>query len=453
MSKKYELDMTQGNILRNIILFVLPLIAGNLLQLLYNAADMIVVSRWAGSNAMASVGATGSVSNLIVTICVGLSIGANVSVSRSFGSSDAEGLHRAVHTSMLIGLISGICAMIVGASLSHPLLSLMGTPEGEVMEGAVLYMRLYFIGIPGTMIYNFGSAVLRSVGDTKRPLYILMASGIVNVLLNLLFVIKFHMGVAGVAIATMIANYISAAVVVVLLVRANGAYRLRFSALRIHRDELKFILRIGLPSALQSSMFSIANTIIQSTVNSFGAAAMAGCAAGANIEGFVYTGMNAFHAATLTAVSQNYGAKNEKRIYKSLFTSVACVTVVGFTLGLISVIFARPLLGIYITDSAEAIEYGIIRMIVTGLPYFLCGIQEVLTAALRGMGYSSISAVLSLIGICGLRLLWIICILPLHRSIGMLFMCWPVSWLVAIAMFSICIITVRKKAMVRMYEI
>ena len=453
MSKKYELDMTQGNILRNIILFVLPLIAGNLLQLLYNAADMIVVSRWAGSNAMASVGATGSVSNLIVTICVGLSIGANVSVSRSFGSSDAEGLHRAVHTSMLVGLISGIGAMIVGASLSHPLLSLMGTPEGEVMEGAVLYMRLYFIGIPGTMIYNFGSAVLRSVGDTKRPLYILMISGIINVLLNLVFVIKYHMGVAGVATATMIANYISAAVVVILLVRADGAYRLRFSALRIHRDELKFILRIGLPSALQSSMFSIANTIIQSTVNTFGAAAMAGCAAGANIEGFVYTGMNAFHAATLTAVSQNYGAKNEKRIYKSLFTSVASVTVVGFSLGLISVIFARPLLGIYITDSAEAIEYGIIRMTVTGLPYFLCGIQEVLTAALRGMGYSSISAVLSLIGICGLRLLWIICILPLHRSIGMLFMCWPVSWLVAIAMFSICIITVRKKAMARMYEI
>ena len=453
MSKKYELDMTRGHILLNIILFALPLIAGNLLQLLYNAADMIVVSRWAGSNAMASVGATGSVSNLIVTICTGLAIGSNVVVSRSYGSGDEHAIHRAVHTSMLIGIISGICAMIVGASLSHPLLSLMGTPEGEVMEGAVLYMRLYFIGIPGTMIYNFGSAVLRSVGDTKRPLYILMASGIVNVLLNLLFVIKFHMAVAGVALATMIANYISAAVVVILLVRADGAYRLRFSALRIHRDELKFILRIGLPSALQSSMFSIANTIIQSTVNSFGAAAMAGCAAGANIEGFVYTGMNAFHAATLTAVSQNYGAKNEKRIYKSLFASVASVTVVGFTLGLLSVIFARPLLGIYITDSAQAIEYGIIRMVVTGLPYFLCGIQEVLTALLRGLGYSGISAILSLIGICGLRLLWIIFILPFRRTIGMLFMCWPASWLIAIVMFSICIIAVRKKAMTRMYEI
>ena len=428
MSKKYELDMTRGNILLNITLFALPLIAGNLLQLLYNAADMIVVSRWAGSNAMASVGATSSLSGLIVTICTGLSIGANVVVSRSYGSGDDNAMHRAVHTSMLVGLVSGLCAMIVGVCLARPLLSLMGTPEGEVMEGAVLYMRLYFIGIPGTMIYNFGSAVLRSVGDTKRPLYILSATGVINVLLNLLFVIKFHMGVSGVATATMIASYISASVVVALLIRAEGSYKLIISALRIHMDEFRFILRIGLPSAMQSSMFGIANTLIQSTVNSFGAAAMAGCAAGANIEGFVYTGMNAFHAATLTAVSQNYGAKNEKRIYKAIFSSVFSVTVVGFTLGLLSVIFARPLLGIYITDSPEAIEHGIVRMIVTGLPYFLCGIQEVLTAALRGMGYSGIAAVYSLIGVCGLRLLWIAFVLPFHRSIGMLFMCWPVSW-------------------------
>ena len=453
MIKKRELDMTKGNILWSIILFALPLIAGNLLQLLYNAADMIVVSRWAGSNAMASVGAPGSLSGLIVNICIGLSVGANVVVSRSYGSGYADVMHRAVHTSMLVGLISGLCAMVVGIGLSRPLLTLMNTPQGEVMEGAVLYMRLYFAGIPAAMVYNFGAAVLRSVGDTKRPLYILLTTGVINVLLNLLFVIKFHMGVAGVAIATMVANYLSAIAVVRILMKTDGAYKLMPSALRIHSKELGEILRIGLPSALQSSMYGIANTLIQSTVNSFGAAAMAGCAAGANIQAFAQTSMSAFHSTTLTAVSQNYGAKNEKRIYKAIFSSVLCVTVVGFALGLLLVIFAEPLLGIYITDSPEAIKCGIVRMTVTGLPYFLCGIQDVLTASLRGLGYSGITAVYSMIGLCGLRLLWIALILPFHRSIGMLFLCMPVSWLAVIVMFGICIIVLRKKAMTKMYEV
>ena len=452
MIKKHELDMTKGNILWSIMLFALPLMAGNLLQILYNTADMIVVSRWAGSNAMASVGAPGSISGLIVNICIGLSIGANVVVSRSYGSGNEDGMRRAVHTAMLVGLISGLCAMVMGVGLARPLLTLMNTPRGEVMEGAVLYMRLYFAGIPGTMVYNFGAAVLRSVGDTKRPLYILSATGIINVLLNLLFVIKFQMGVAGVAIATMAANYISALAVVSMLMKADSAYKLMPRALRIHSKELREILHIGLPSAMQSSMYGIANTLIQSTVNSFGAAAMAGCAAGANIQAFAQIGTSAFHSTTLTAVSQNYGAKNEKRIYKAILSSVFCVTVIGFILGIVLVIFARPLLGIYITDSPEAIEYGIVRMTVMGLPYFLCGIQDVLTASLRGLGYSGVTAVYSLIGLCGLRVLWIAFILPLHRSLGMLFMCMPVSWLAVIVMFTASIIVLWKKAMTKMYE-
>ena len=444
--------MTRGSILKNIILFALPLIAGNLLQLLYNAADMIVVSRWAGSNAMASVGATGSISSLIVTLCMGLSIGASVVVSRNFGAGDKDGLHRAVHTSMLVGLVSGLIAMAVGVSLSRVLLGVMGTPEGEVMEGAVLYMRLYFIGIPGTMVYNFGSAVLRSVGDTKRPLYILSASGIINVLLNLLFVIKFHMGVAGVAIATMAANYLSAIAVVWMLLKADGTYKLKPRALRIYSKEFAEILRIGLPSALQSSMFHIANAVIQSTVNSFGAAAISGCAAGANIEGFVYTAMHAFYTATLTSVSQNYGAKNEIRICRTIVTSVCCVAIVGITLGVLMAVFSRPLLGIYITDSAEAIEYGAMRLMISGIPYFLSGVMDVLTGSLRGIGYSGIAANNSLIGVCGMRLLWISLILPIHRTISVLFLCWPVSWITAITMHTITLLLVRKKAMAKMKQ-
>lgn len=450
--KKYEIDMTQGSVLKNTIMFALPMIAGNLLQLMYNAADMIVVSRWAGSNAMASVGATGSLSSLIVTLCMGLSIGASVVVSRNFGAGDKDGLHRAVHTSMLVGLISGLIAMVVGISLARPLLILMGTPSGEVLEGAVLYMRLYFAGIPGTMVYNFGSAILRSIGDTKRPLYILSATGVVNVVLNLVFVINFHMGVAGVAIATMIANYISAVAVVHMLVKADGAYRLRLSALRIYSKEFREILCIGLPSALQSSMFHIANIVIQSTVNSFGAAAIAGCSAGANIEGFVYTAMHAFYTATLTGVSQNYGAKNEKRIYRTIITSVCCVAAVGVCLGAVMVVFSRPLLGIYITDSAEAIEYGAMRLMISGLPYFLSGVMDVLTGSLRGIGYSGVAATNSLIGVCGVRLVWVWLILPLHRTIGVLFLCWPVSWIIAITMHTITFLAVRKKTMSKMRE-
>lgn len=452
MAKKYELDLTQGPMLKNILIFALPMIAGNLLQLLYNAADMIVVSRWAGSNAMASVGATGSLSSLIVTLCMGLSIGASVIVSRSYGSGDKDALERSVHTSMLVGFISGVMAMFVGVFLARPLLGLMGTPEGEVMEGAVLYMRLYFVGIPGTMVYNFGSAILRSVGDTKRPLYILSVTGIVNVVLNLIFVINFHMGVAGVATATMIANYISAVVVVVLLVKADGNYRLRFARLRIYKKEFADLLRIGLPSALQSSMFHIANTVIQSTVNSFGGAAIAGCAAGANIEGFVYTVIHSFYAATLTGVSQNYGAGNEKRIYRTITTCAGCVVVSGLLIGVLMVTFARPLLGIYITDSAEAIEFGVMRLFISGLPYFLCGVMDVMTGSLRGIGYSGVAAASSLVGVCGVRLAWVTFILPLHRTISMLYLCWPVSWVVAIILHTSCFLVLRNKAMKNMLK-
>lgn len=447
MSKQaYSLDMTKDSIFKNVVRFVIPLIFGNLLQLLYNAADLIVVSRWAGSKAMASVGATGSICNLIINLCIGLSIGASVIVSRNFGAKNDAALHRSVHTAVALSFVSGLFGFITGFVFSKPLLILMGTPSGEVMDGAVLYMKIYFVGIPASMAYNFGAAVLRAVGDTKRPLYILSFSGIINVLLNLLFVIVFHMGIAGVAIATAVSSYVSAVAVLYILSKADGAYKLYFRKIKFYPSELKNALRIGIPASLQGSVFSIANSVIQSAVNSFGAVAMSGCAAGANIEGFVYSAMNAFYQAALTSVSQNYGAKQEKRVYRSIFVCVGCVTIVGGLLGLLSVIFAEPLLSIYITDSPEAIAYGIDRMIITGIPYFLCGIMEVLAGALRGIGHSNIGMVNSILGACGIRILWIMFILPLHRTLTMLFLCWSVSWVIVIIMHTISFLVLRKKS-------
>ncbi len=451
-SRTYELDMSKGSIFKNVMKFVIPLILGNILQLLYNAADIIVVSRWAGSSAMASVGATTSLSSLIINLCIGLSVGASVVVSRRFGAKNPQGVHRAVHTSMLLGSIAGAIACLLGVFFSAPLLTLMGTPQGEVFDGAVLYMRIYFLGVPASLLYNFSASILRAVGDTKRPLYILAATGVVNVILNLILVIVFHMGVAGVAISTSFANCLSAVIIIYTLTKTERAYKLIFKHLRFYKEELSEILKIGVPAALQSSVFALSNSVIQSAVNSFGTAAIAGSAAASNIESFVYTAMNAFYQATMTAVSQNYGAKDEKRLNKSIYIPVLCVIVVGFGLGLITVLFAKPLLGIYITDSPAAIEFGRIRMLITGLPYFICGAMEVVAGALRGLGYSVITAVNSLIGACGLRILWVLFVLPLARSGYTLFLCWPVSWLVVISMHFIYYMVVRKKAIRRMLE-
>ena len=451
--RMYETDMSKGSIFKKLILFVVPLILGNVLQLLYNAADIIVVSRWAGSNAMASVGSTSSLNALLINVFIGISIGASVVVSKRYGAKDYEGIYRSVHTSMLLGIIVGFIALVLGQFLCRKLLILMGTPEGPVLDGAVLYMRIFFIGAPASLVYNFGAAILRAIGDTKRPLYILAATGIVNVILNLFLVIKFNMGVEGVAIATAVANYLSALAVLYALIRSDAVYKLILKEMRFYKDDLKEILRIGLPAGLQSSVFSLSNTVIQSAVNSFGTAAIAGSAAASNIEGFVYTSMNAFHQATITAVSQNYGAKNEKRVKQSITISVLCVAIVGFVLGSATVIFDDALLSIYITDSFEAVEFAKVRVLLNGLPYFLCGVMDVLAGALRGLGYSTITAVNSLLGACGLRILWIFFILPLCRSPYILFACWPVSWFLVIIMHTIYLMIVKKKAMQKMYEL
>ena len=448
----YELDMSRGSVLKNTIAFAIPLILSSLLQLLYNATDLVVVSRFAGSYAMGAVGTTGPITNLITNIGIGLSIGSSVLVAKRFGSKDDPGVFRAVHTSMFVGVVMGIVLCVVGYVLTPTLVSLMGAPEGLVYNGAVTYMRIIFLGVPGSIVYNFAAAILRSVGDTKRPLYILAGTGIVNVVLNLILVIGVKLDVAGVAIGTIAANYLSAIFAVLILLRSESVYKLILREIRVYKKELIEIVRVGLPAGIQSSFFSIANTVIQSTVNSFGAAAIAGNAAAGNIEGFIYVTMNAFYQATLTGVSQNFGAKNEKRIYKSIYVSAACVVVAGLGLGLLGVVFSKQLLGIYITDSADALSYGTIRMYTTFIPYFLCGIMEVMTGALRGLRCSTVTAVTSFIGACGFRIFWITFILPFHRTTRMLYLCWPLSWAVVILMHIITFLIIRPKAIKQMRE-
>lgn len=449
MAKSYELNMTQGSIFKSVIRFAIPLILSSILQLLYNAADLVVVSRFAGSDAMASVGATTTVYNLIVNVFMGFSIGASIIVSRCFGARDRDGLHRGVHTAMTLSVIVGISAAIIGFFLARPVMILMNTPA-NVLDGAVLYLRIICLALPGTLVYNFGAAILRAVGDTKRPLYVLAATGVVNVILNLVLVIGFHLDVAGVAIATAVANYLSMFAIVYSLMHSHGEYRLVLKDLRLHKEELAQVVRLGLPAGLQGSVFSLANTVILSAVNGFGAEALKGNAAGGNIEGFVYVAMNAFYQATLTAVSQNYGARDEKRVNRSIWVPLLCVTVVGLTLGLLCTIFARPLLRIYITDSETALDYGAMRMVVTCAPYFLCGVMEVLTGAIRGLGSSTVSAVNSLIGACGFRVFWVFCILPFYPTLGFLYLCWPISWLVVIIMHTVTLLIVKKRAIQRM---
>lgn len=455
VARRYEIDMSKGSIFKNIIAFAIPLMLSNILQLFFNAADTIVVGRWGGSECLAAVGATGTLTTLLVNVFVGLSVGASVAVSRKYGAGDLYGLHKTAHTTVALGIVASLASMIAGQILCRPVLQIMGTPD-EVIELSVLYMRIIFIGVPAQMIYNFGAAILRSVGDTRRPLYILSVTGVINVLLNLVLVIGFDMDVAGVATATATAHYLSAAAVMYSLIYSDTPYKIDIKKLKIHKDEAKEIISVGIPAGLQSAVFSLSNLVMQSSVNSFGTATMAGRAAASNIESFVYTSMNAFYHATLTSVSQNYGAKEEKRIYKTMGIGLLCAIVAGFTLGLLVRIFAIPLLGLYVSadaaNYATVIEEGIVYITVCGLPYFLCGIMEVLTGALRGLGHSKTPAVSSLIGTCGFRILWVFVALPYNHTTWFLYMCWPISWIFVSLLHTGTLLAVRKKSIAKMME-
>lgn len=445
-NKKYEMDMCSGPILSKMLMFALPLMLSSVLQLLFNAADVVVVGKFAGDNSLAAVGCTGSLVNLLVNLFVGLSVGANVMSARHFGAKQYDELSRTVHTAITVAAISGIILTFIGVVFADNILRLMSTPE-PVLPLAALYLRIYFGGMVANMLYNFGSAILRAVGDTKRPMYFLTFAGVVNVVLNLIFVIVLKMDVAGVAIATVISQCISAFLVLRCLIMETGAIHLDVKKLGIDAAEFKNIVRIGLPAGLQGCVFSLSNVVIQSSINSFGETVVSGSAASANLEGFVYVAMNSFHHATLNFMSQNFGAGKYSRMKKVMICGLGCVIVAGLALGNLEVFFGRRLLSLY-TSSPAVIEAGITRLTINNTLYCLCGMMDVMVGVLRGIGYSVMPMIVSLVGACGTRLLWIATVFRIasfHR-IETVYIAYPISWFLTFAAHVVCYFIVRRKA-------
>lgn len=439
------MDMCSGSILGKILLFTLPLMCSSLLQLLFNAADIIVVGRFAGDNSLAAVGSTSSLINLLTNFFMGLSVGANVLVARFFGARNQKDLSETVHTAMTLSLYSGIFLTVIGLVGAKQILLWMNTPE-DVLPLAALYLRIYFLGMTAMMLYNFGSAILRAIGDTKRPLYYLTIAGVINVLLNLLFVIVFQMDVAGVAAATAISQCISAVLIIRCMMKEKGSIHLELSSLRVDSDKFKKILQIGLPASFQGILFSFSNVIIQSSVNSFGAVTVAGNSAGANIEGFVYVSMNAFHQAAISFTSQNVGAAKYERVNKILYTAELCVIAAGVIFGNLAVFFGYPLLRMY-TTSPEVMEAGMRRMEIICRFYAFCGMMDVMVGSLRGLGYAVMPMIVSLIGACGLRLFWIFTFFRMEQfhTVTSLYLTYPASWLLTFLAHVGCFIVVRRK--------
>lgn len=442
---KYEMDMCTGPFLQKILIFYIPLMLSNVLQLLFNAADMVVVGRYAGNASLAAVGSTSSLTNLLVNLFIGLSIGANVLVARYYSSGQKEELSDMVHTTIAVSLISGILLIFIGIGIARPVLLLMGTPD-NVIDKSVLYMTVYFLGMPFTMTYNFGAAVLRAIGDTKRPLYYLLFSGVINVILNLFFVIGLSMDVAGVALATVISQAISAIFVLRCLWKSEGAYRLDFKKLKCCPDKVFKMFQIGLPAGLQSCLFSLSNILIQSSVNSFGDITMAGNTASSSIENFVYASMNSFSTTMISFAGQNYGVKAYKNIKKTLLICEALVIGVGLVMGNAAFYFSKYLLGFYSTD-LEVIYYGTLRMSVICTTYCLCGMMDVMVGALRGMGHSIVPMIVSLSGACLFRIIWIFTIFQKTHSLIVLYSSYPISWFLTFCAHVICFTIIYRKLM------
>ena len=439
---KAKLDMTHGPLLGKLIIFTIPIILSGVLQLLFNAADVIVVGRFAGEASLAAVGSTGSLINLMTNLFIGMSVGANVCAAQFYGGGQYKDVKKTVHTSTAFSIICGVVLIFIGLFLARPILEIMGSPE-DVIGLAALYVRIYFLAMPAVMLYNFLAAILRAAGDTTHPLIFLTVAGVVNVILNLILVVFFNMGVAGVAIATVTSNYISCGMLVVFFTKQEDALKLEFSKIKVDKKILNRIIRIGLPAGIQGTMFSLSNVVIQSAINSFGTAVIAGSSAAASIEGFVYVSMNSVSQTCVTFVGQNYGAGDEKRVKRVIFECLGIVTVVGLILGNLAYYFASPLLGIY-TDSSAAVAAGTLRLFWVCCPYFLCGIMDTLTGGLRGLGRSTVPMIVSLIGACATRLVWIATYFQLHKTEDVLFFSYPGSWLLTLSVHSICLIIVYR---------
>lgn len=436
-------DMCQRPLLKKIILFSLPLIATGILQLLYNAADIVVVGQFAGHTAMAAVGSTGALINLITNLFIGLSVGVLSCMSRSIGANDAARADQVVHTAIPVSLIGGVIVGAFGFFASAGLLVWMQTPE-SVLPLSAIYLKIYFLGMPFMTLYNFGASVLRACGDTRRPLLILFLAGLVNVALNYILVAWFSLGVIGVAVGTTASQFLSAIAVVAVLIRRRGFGHFSLRRMRINRQALFEMTRIGLPAGIQGTIFSISNVIIQSSINSFGDIAMAGNAAAANLEGFVYISMNSISQACLTFTARNYGARNASNMRLVLYQCLGIVTVVGVVMGGAVYLLAGPLLSIYNGD-AQVIAYGAERLLIVCAPYFLCGIMEVVVGSLRGMGCSVLPMLSAIAGVCGIRIVWIYTIFAWNRTLLTLYLSYPISWIITIAIHLICYFIIRNR--------
>ncbi len=430
--------MCNGPLFSKLIKFSIPLVLSSILQLLFHSADIIVVGQYSGPTALAAVGATGSLTNLFITVFMGLSVGTNVLTARYFAAKKFKDLSEVVHTSVAISLLFGIILFFLGLFFAPTLLSMMDTPQ-DVIGQSVLYMRILFLGMPALLLYNFGAAILRAMGDTRRPLYYLSISGVINVIINLLLVVVVGMGVEGVAIATIVSQYLSACMVLNCLVKCPAVYAVVLKQIRIHKSKLIEILKIGLPAGVQGAMFTFSNVLIQSSINSFGSTVVAGNTASANLEGFVFVSLNAFHQTAVSFVSQNMGAKKYSRIPKITGLCILSVAVLGGVMGGGFILFSQPLLSLYNSDP-DVIVHGVTRLTYICSGYFICGIMDVTIGVLRGMGYSFISMITSTIGVCGVRVAWVYTLFKYTNSLEVLFLSYPTTWsitaVVSLALFA-----------------
>ena len=441
-SNKYEIDMCNGSIMDKLVSFALPLMLSGILQLMFNAVDIIVVGRFSGSEALAAVGSTTALINVFTNLFIGISLGANVLAARFFAAGRKEEMSETVHTSITLALISGILMAFVGLVFSKGALELMGTPE-DVIGLSTLYMQIYFMGMPFFMLYNYGAAILRAVGDTKRPLYFLIIAGVINAGLNMVMVIVFGLGVSGVGIATVFSQMVSCVLVLTCLCRTEGSYKLSFSKLSIKGYYLKQIFQVGIPAGIQSTVINFSNALLQSSVNSFGSTAMAGYTAANNILGFLYVSINSVTQACMSFTSQNFGVGKYKRMDRVLMDCMILSVGAALVLGCGAYFFGAEILQVY-TEEADVIQCGVEILSITTVPYFLCGIMDLFPGALRGMGYSAVPMVLSIIGTVGMRVLWIFVFFPQHRSLYFLFISYPASWIATIVMQVVCYYFVRK---------
>ncbi len=443
LNKRGIMDMTSGPFLKKILIFAIPLMVTGVLQLVYNAADIMVVGRFAGSDSLAAVGSTSSLINLIINLFIGLSTGAGVVTARNIGAEEAERTHRSVHTAMTISIISGFAVGLFGFFFASKFLRLMGTPD-NVLPLASLYLKIYFLGAPGSLVFNFGASIVRATGDTKRPLIILSLTGIVNVVLNLILVVVFHLNVAGVAIATIVAQYLSAIFIVLRLIHVDNICKLKIRKLRIYKKELESIIKIGIPAGLQSSLFSFSNVLIQSSINSFGSIAMAGNTAAQNADAIVYVCTNAVAQTSMTFTSQNMGAMKYKNLRKVFFTCMGIALFFSISLGGISLIFPEQIIGIFTTE-AEVIEIGKQRLFILMTTYFMCSLMDVAGCQIRGMGRSLEPMIITLLGACGIRILWLYTGFKLNPQLWNLYISYPISWTLTFISLFICYLIIEKK--------